>query len=275
MDQIEVAYSTLLTRPVATEWAQENGRTKGLALDGREHPKIISLGGDHTIVLPILRSLHKVYGEIAVLHFDAHLDTWNGLHHVGSYSDTSQITHGSFFWQASREGLISNTSSIHAGIRTRLSSADDLVHDEAVGFQLLTTDDIDDMGAVGIAQAILRRVGDMPCYLSFDIDTLDPSMAPATGTPEAGGWTTREVKRILRGLAGLNIVGMDLVEVAPAYDSQAELTTMAAADLIQEFLAVLLKPVGRVGERVAPAVKAGQLNVGKAVPSQAAGRDEL
>ncbi len=203
-----------------------------------------------------------------------HLDTWNGKLHLGSWSPTSEVTHGSFFWQASREGLVSNSSSIHAGIRTRLSAFSDLTHDAAVGFQLLTTDDIDDLGADGVARAILARVGDAPAYLSFDIDTLDPSMAPATGTPEAGGWTTREVKRVLRGLTGLNLIGVDLVEVSPAYDTQAEVTAMAAADLVQEFLALLHKPVARRGERVAPAVKGGKLNLAGAAGA-ASGHDEL
>jgi len=111
-------------------------------------------------------------------------------------------------------------------------------------------------------------------HISFDIDTIDPSMAPATGTPEAGGWTTREVKRVVRGLTGLNLVGVDLVEVSPAYDTQAEVTAMAAADLIQEFLALLHKPVGKRGERVAPAVKGGKLNL-KAAGGVVAGHDEL
>lgn len=95
----------------------------------------------------------------------SHLDTWNGRLHLGSWSPTSEITHGSFFWQAAREGLISNTSSIHAGIRTRLSDFSDLTDDADSGFMLLTTDDIDDLGADGIAEAIIRRVGDAPCYL--------------------------------------------------------------------------------------------------------------
>lgn len=97
------------------------------------------------------------------------------------------------------------------------------------------------MGADGIAKSIRDRVGNRPTYLSFDIDTIDPSMAPATGTPETGGWTTREVKRVLRGLANLNLVGLDVVEVSPAYDTNAELTGLAAADLVQEFLSLLVK----------------------------------
>lgn len=131
----------------------------------------------------------------------------------------------------------------------------DLLHDEAVGFQVFTTDDIDDMTPEGLAKKLKKRLGSGPVYLSFDIDTIDPSMAPATGTPESGGWTTREVKRIVRGLVGLNIVGADIVEVSPAYDTNAELTAMAAADLAQEFLALMAAK-----ETPVPAVKGGVLD---------------
>ncbi|KAM0751806.1 Arginase/deacetylase [Meredithblackwellia eburnea MCA 4105] len=276
IEQIEVAYSTLLSRPVATSWAEEFGGMKLLAKDGKEHPRIITLGGDHTIVLPILKSLKKIYGPISVIHFDAHIDTWNGDTYVGALTEQSKITHGSFFWKASQEGLLANTSSIHAGIRTRLNSYSDVEYDSELGFQLLTTDDIDDMGPTGIIKAIRERVGDSPCYLSFDIDTIDPSMAPATGTPESGGWTTREVKKILRGLSGLNMVGLDVVEVAPAYDTNAELTGMAAADLVQEFMSILMKD----GTPEA-AIKAGVLqgeakqHKGKGEGQKATSHDEL
>ncbi|GAA5885183.1 hypothetical protein JCM16303_005889 [Sporobolomyces ruberrimus] len=262
IDQIETAYDTILNRPVKTQWTEEKGGMKEISLTGREHPKIISLGGDHTIVLPILRSLNKVYGPISVIHFDAHLDTWVGTGYNGATSPQSQITHGTFFWKAFHEGLIAN-SSIHAGIRTRLSGFEDLENDVQVGFQLLTTDDIDEMKPSGIIEAIKRRVGNTPTYLSFDIDTIDPSMAPATGTPESGGWTTREVKRILRGLSSLNLVGFDIVEVSPAYDTNAEVTAMAAADLVQEYFAMVTK--GRTGaggkekETWMPAAKGGKI----------------
>lgn len=103
-----------------------------------------------------------------MIHFDAHIDSWNGNTYVGASTDQSKITHGSFFWKAGEEGLLSNTSSIHAGIRTRLSDEEDLSYDETVGFKLLTTDDIDEMGAAGIIKAIRERVGDRPCYLSFE-----------------------------------------------------------------------------------------------------------
>jgi len=115
-----------------------------------------------------------------------------------------------------------------------------------------TTDDIDDLGADGIIKKIRSRVGDGPVYLSLDIDVIDPSMAPATGTPEPGGWTTRELNRILRGLAGLNLVGADIVEVSPAYDSNAEITSIAAANIVHEFLSMLQEGAPPTGQRMNP-----------------------
>ncbi|KAJ4485719.1 arginase deacetylase [Lentinula aciculospora] len=226
IDQMEVAYSTLLRRPLATP-----EKAKSVI-----HPRIISLGGDHTIVLPILRALNKIHGPVSVIHFDAHLDTWRD--YPGGVTNQSRVTHGTFFAIAQEEGLISNTS-IHAGIRCKLGGEEDLENDKSVGFQLISGDDIDDLGIPEIIRLIRRRIGDSPVYLSLDIDVLDPGLAPATGTPEAGGWTTRELKRILRGLAGLNFVGADIVEVSPAYDN-AEVTGIAAADLVHDFLSMFL-----------------------------------
>ncbi|TFK37911.1 Arginase/deacetylase [Crucibulum laeve] len=234
IDQMETAYSTLLQRPVmggiSSTWKP---RTSALALDGKEHPRIVTLGGDHTIVLPILRSLHKVYGPVSVIHFDAHLDTWPPR----GTTPQEEITHGSFFAVAARENLMTNTS-IHAGIRCKMSGIEDIEHDDTVGFQVISTDDIDDYGVKRIIKKIRERIGTSPVYLSLDIDVVDPGLAPATGTPEAGGWTTREVKRIIRGLSGLNFVGADIVEVAPAYD-HADITGIAAADIVHDFLSML------------------------------------
>ncbi|EJF66810.1 Arginase/deacetylase [Dichomitus squalens LYAD-421 SS1] len=235
IDQMEVAYSTLLGRTPASEGSVMS-ITQHFAKDGKQHPRIVSLGGDHTIVLPILRSLNKVYGPVSVIHFDAHLDTWPS--YPGPTSEQSRVTHGTFFYLAREEGLMTNTS-IHAGIRCKLSGVADLENDASVGFQLISTDDIDDYGVAEIIKRVRERVGDSPVYLSLDIDVIDPGLAPATGTPEAGGWTTREVKRIIRGLAGLNFVGADIVEVAPAYDN-AEITGIAAADIVHDFLSMLL-----------------------------------
>ncbi|PCH34024.1 Arginase/deacetylase [Wolfiporia cocos MD-104 SS10] len=237
VDQMEVAYSSLLARPViGRELNAPSLATSKFAKDGKEHPRIITLGGDHTIVLPILRALHKVYGPVSVIHFDAHLDTWAS--YPGQSTEQSRVTHGTFFYLAQEEGLMTNTS-IHAGIRCKLAGIGDLENDKAVGFQLISTDDIDDLGVAEIIKRIRARIGDSPVYLSLDIDVIDPGLAPATGTPEAGGWTTREVKRIIRGLAGLNFVGADIVEVAPAYDN-AEITAIAAADIVHDFLSMFL-----------------------------------
>ncbi|KAH9964187.1 Arginase/deacetylase [Russula dissimulans] len=257
LDQMEVAYSTLLQRDIP--WPDRErpiGSTRRFAKDNREHPKIVSLGGDHTIVLPILRSLNKVYGPISVIHFDAHLDTW------GPWSPEERITHGSFFYIAREEGLLSN-SSVHAGIRCKMTSEADMMDDDDVGFKVISTDDIDDIGVDEVIRLIRARIGNNPVYLrqvwythgfppyslirvihvlSLDIDVIDPGLAPATGTPEAGGWTTREVKRIIRGLAGLNFVGADVVEVAPAYD-HADITSIAAADIVHDFLSLFVSAV--------------------------------
>ncbi|RDW59583.1 arginase [Coleophoma cylindrospora] len=223
-----------------------------------KHPKIISLGGDHSIALPALRALNKIYGgPIAVLHFDAHLDTWHPAKYPSPWpSEQSEFNHGSMFWKASNEGLIMNGSSVHAGLRTRLSGNDfgDYEDDERQGFLRISADDIDDMGGPkGVIDAIMNRIGtEIPVYLSVDIDVIDPGLAPGTGTPEAGGWTTRELIRILRGIEGLNVVGADIVEVAPAYDGTGEQTALAAAQVAYEMLTSIVKrglvDMGKVAE---------------------------
>ncbi|KAJ6557842.1 hypothetical protein B0H19DRAFT_1148732 [Mycena capillaripes] len=230
IDQMEVAYSTLIARPVQGE---TKSSTAAMAKDGKEHPRLVTLGGDHTIVLPILRSLYKVYGPISVIHFDAHFDTAS----VEGRTGQERISHGSYFTIAAEEHLMTNTS-IHGGIRQKMGGKTVVEHDESVGFAVISTEDIDDYGIESVIKKIRDRVGMGPVYLSLDIDTIDPGMAPATGTPEAGGWTTREMKRIIRGLAGLNFVGCDIVEVAPAYD-HAEITSMAAAGIVADFLQMM------------------------------------
>ncbi|KZO91868.1 arginase deacetylase [Calocera viscosa TUFC12733] len=247
LGQMEAAYDSLLHRPMMSANASY---TAGFAKDGKEHPRVITLGGDHTVVLPILRSLNKVYGPVTVIHFDSHLDTWTPFNYPGVGDDEnsiSAITHGSFFWKAWTEGLMTRRN-VHGGIRCKFSGPGDLEHDAEVGFALITTDDIEYLGSKGIADAIRARVGDGPVYLSVDIDVIDPALAPATGTPEAGGWTVREFKAILRGLAGLNFVGADIVEVAPAYDTNAETTALIAADIVHEFISMFLAD-GPVPER--------------------------
>lgn len=193
--------------------------------------KLVTIGGDHTIALPLLRVMHEMHGEIAVVHFDAHLDTWDT--YFGA-----PLTHGTPFRRASEEGLIDKTASMHVGIRGPLYSRQDLTDDQVLGFQVIGAHDMDDMGWRGAVEQIRARVGDRPTYVSLDIDVLDPAYAPGTGTPEAGGLTSRELLNILRSFGQLNLVGADIVEVAPAYD-HAEITGVAAAHAAYELISAM------------------------------------
>ncbi|KAK8845619.1 agmatinase [Kwoniella newhampshirensis] len=225
---LEKDYRTLINRPIAT--AFQDGQ-ESLALDGQHHPRVVMLGGDHTIVLPALRALNDVYGPVSVIHFDSHCDS--------RHPDGGTLTHGDYFYFAWKEGLMSETN-IHAGIRSNC----DIPSDLETNFTTVLADEIEDIGWKGVIQRIKDRVGTNPVYLTIDIDTIDPAFAPATGTPEIGGWTTREMIKILHGLKDLKIVGADVVEVAPAYDDQAEITQIAAAGMIFELLSIMsLTPV--------------------------------
>jgi len=194
----------------------------------KKAPVIISLGGDHTIAVPLLRSVNKVAGQVALVHFDAHLDTWDT--YFGA-----PYTHGTPFRRAAEENLFNDDASIHVGIRGPLYSPDDLANDEELGFKVVHCDELEAHGVDHVVKRIRDRVGDNPLYLSIDIDVLDPSHAPGTGTPEIAGITSRELVGILRGLQGLNLVAGDIVEVAPAYD-QAEITSLAAATIAFEMV---------------------------------------
>ena len=193
--------------------------------------KLVTLGGDHTIALPLLRSLHREHGPIAVLHFDAHLDTWDT--YFGA-----PFTHGTPFRRASEEGLLDPEHCLHVGIRGPLYAPTDLSDDKVLGFQVISCDDFQLQGLATVIERMRARIGDAPVYVSVDIDVLDPAHAPGTGTPEAGGMTSRELLHCLRNLKGVNIVGADIVEVAPAYD-HAEITGIAAAHVGYELLSVL------------------------------------
>lgn len=207
-------------------------------------PRLVSLGGDHSILLPILRSLHKVYGPVSVIHFDSHLDTWAPTKYPSYWhSEESEFTHGSMLWLAKQEGLLSESHNVHAGLRTRLSGTDweDYDEDDEVGFHRIQCDEILDIGVDGMAQKILSFVPkDVPVYISVDIDVLDPSAAPGTGTMEVGGLLTRELISILRKLEDLNIVGADIVEVSPAYD-HGDITSLAAAQVAYEIITSMVK----------------------------------
>jgi agmatinase len=197
--------------------------------------RLLTLGGDHTIALPLLRAVHQRHGPVAVLHFDAHLDTWDT--YFGE-----PYTHGTPFRRASEEGLIDLAHSMHIGIRGPLYDRADLTETEQLGFQTIHCVEIEEMGVAGTMSRMRARLGSAPAYVSIDIDVLDPAHAPATGTPEAGGMTSRELLGVIRGLAGLQIVSADIVEVAPAYD-HAEITGIAASHVGYELLSVMASPV--------------------------------
>jgi agmatinase len=194
-------------------------------------PRLLTLGGDHTIALPLIRAVRAAHGPVAVVHFDAHLDTWDT--YFGA-----PYTHGTPFRRAFDEGLLDPEGCLHVGIRGPLYAAEDLVADAAVGFQLVPATELEHLGTLGVIERIAARVGDRPVYVSVDIDVLDPAFAPGTGTPEAGGLTSRELLAVLRSFAALNLVGADIVEVAPAYD-HAQITGIAAAHVAYELISAL------------------------------------
>ena len=182
---------------------------------------VLALGGDHFVSYPLLKAHAAKHGKpLALLHFDAHSDTW----HDG---DVERIDHGTMFYWAAKQGLIDPASSAQVGIRTS--------NPDTMGFNVLDAPWVHANGIDSTIARIREIVAANPVYLTFDIDCLDPSFAPGTGTPVCGGLSTHQAMSILRGLAGINVVGMDLVEVAPAYDS-AEITSLAAAHLAMEML---------------------------------------
>ncbi len=193
---------------------------------------LISLGGDHTIAVPLLRAMHQRHGPVALVHFDAHLDTWDT--YFGA-----PYTHGTPFRRAAEEGLFDDQASMHVGIRGPLYSSEDLAQDAELGFKVIHCDELNEQGPDHVAARIRDRVGDVPLYLSIDIDVLDPAHAPGTGTPEVAGLSSRELINILRGLKGIRMVGGDIVEVAPAYD-HAEITSLAAATIAFELVNLIL-----------------------------------
>ncbi|TFD07658.1 MULTISPECIES: agmatinase [unclassified Cryobacterium] len=208
--------------------AQIQQAASELSADGK---RLVVIGGDHTIALPLLRVVAERHGPVAVLHFDAHLDTWDT--YFGA-----PVTHGTPFRRASEEGLIDMQASMHVGIRGPLYSRDDLRDDERLGFAIIASHEFETEGLARAIERMLARLGDRPVYLSVDIDVLDPAHAPGTGTPEAGGMTSRELLAMIRALRAVNLVGADVVEVAPAYD-HAQITAVAASHVAYEIISAM------------------------------------
>jgi agmatinase len=197
--------------------------------------KPVVLGGDHTIAYPIIKSLNKIYGPVTVIHFDAHLDTWDT--YFGA-----PLTHGTPFRRASEDGLLDMSSCVHVGIRGPLYTDQDLTDDTALGFQVITAASLDTIGTAGVIEKIAKRVGNKPVYVSIDVDVMDPAFAPGTGTPEMGGLSSREMLTLIRSLDQLNLVGADIVEVSPQYDN-AQITGIAAANLAYELITILARSI--------------------------------
>ncbi|MFN9528791.1 MAG: agmatinase [Pseudomonadaceae bacterium] len=181
---------------------------------------LLTLGGDHFISYPLLKAHARKHGTLALIHFDAHSDTWPD-------EEGKRIDHGTMFYHAAREGLIDPARSVQVGLRT--------TNDDVMGFQVLDACEVHRSTPEQIAERIRARVGEHPVYLTFDIDCLDPAFAPGTGTPVCGGLSSHQALEILRGLRGINLVGMDVVEVAPPYDN-AEVTALAGATLAMEMI---------------------------------------
>ena len=186
----------------------------------KEGPGLLSLGGDHFIAYPLLKAHAKKHGApLSLLHFDAHSDTWADPH--------DRIDHGTMFYWAAKNGLVDPATSVQIGLRTS--------NPDTLGFNIIDAPTVHATGLETVIQQIRTHLGDRPVYLTFDIDCLDPSFAPGTGTPVCGGLSSHQAMTILRGLAGINVVGMDIVEVAPAYDV-GEITALAATHLAMEML---------------------------------------
>jgi len=191
----------------------------------------IVAGGDHLISLPILRALGRDH-PLALIHFDSHSDTGD------AYFGENRYTHGTPFRRAVEEGLIDPRRSLQIGIRGTYYDPRDFDFAHAAGFTIISLDEAADLGPVGVTKRVHAVVGDSPVYVSFDIDCLDPAMAPGTGTPELGGFLTREAQRMIRGLAGLRIVGADVVEVSPPFDVGG-ITALAGATMMFELLSAI------------------------------------
>ncbi len=191
---------------------------------------LVALGGDHSITLPLLRALANRRGPAALIHFDAHVDTW-----PENFGQT--FAHGSVFYHAITDGLVDPRRMIQIGIRSPVERE---VHDwtAAQGVTMVAAQDVHERGVAQTAETIRQVVGEGPVYLSFDIDVLDPAFAPGTGTPEVGGLASWQAQAIIRRLRGLQFIGMDVVEVCPAYDV-AEITALAGATMAWEYLCLL------------------------------------
>lgn len=194
---------------------------------------VVVLGGDHSISLPLLRAHAAKFGPLAVVHFDAHPDTWND-----EFGEDFPYSHGTPFRRALEEGLIDPGAYIQVGIRGPLSGPGDMETARGLGAEIVRIEEAFEIGVPAVIERIHQRVGGKRVYVSLDIDAADPAYAPGTGTPEVGGFTSYQLLQLVRGLHGLDLVGFDLVEVNPAFD-HGDITAILAANLVFEYLSLL------------------------------------
>jgi guanidinobutyrase len=191
----------------------------------------MGLGGDHSLTLPILRAMHKKHGPVALVHVDAHAD-------VNDEMFGERETHGTVFRRAYEEGLITTSKVWQIGLRGTGYTAEDFSEAADWGFNQRLASDLWHKSLISLGKEIVTSIGDQPCYITYDIDSLDPSFAPGTGTPEIGGLTTPQAMELIRNLKGLNVVGCDLVEVSPPYDTSGN-TALVGANIMFEMLSIL------------------------------------
>ncbi|MBW2065711.1 MAG: agmatinase [Deltaproteobacteria bacterium] len=221
-----VDYGDVIVEPASLEETEMliHSEARGVLSAG---VRLMSLGGDHSVTLPLLRAHREIFGPVAVVHLDAHVDT-----------EKDRMDHGTVFRHAAEEGLINTEAWVQVGVRGPISYPEEVEDARDLGAKVLGMDEIEDTGIPQVIRVIHETIGSHPAYVSLDIDVVDPAYAPGTGTPEVGGMTSREILKLVRGLRGLNLVGFDLVEVSPPYD-HGDITSILAANLVFEFLSLL------------------------------------
>jgi len=191
----------------------------------------IGLGGDHSITLASLRAASKVHGPVAMIHFDSHTDTWDTYYE-------EKYWHGSPFIRAHEEGLVDPSKVFQIGIRGTLNHPGDVQESSELGYNVITTHELEQIGFESVLKKMRTVIGDTPVFLTFDIDFVDPSCAPGTGTLEVGGFNSRETLQMIRSLTGFNFIGFDVVEVLPQYD-QTQITSLLAATIVHDFASLV------------------------------------
>ncbi len=220
--------------PVVPGFIEESHETIASGLEEIHRAGVVPivLGGDHSVALPELRAAACVHGPLALVQFDSHADTWDA--YFGK-----KHNHGTPFRRAVEEGLVKPESSIQVGMRGSLYDSGDLEASRELGFEVITTDEVREMGLERTIERIRERIGDVKVYVSFDVDFCDPAYAPGTGTPEVGGFTSREAQELVRGLSGVELAGCDVVEVYPSYDGPGQITSLLAANVAYELLSLI------------------------------------